>query len=404
MTCTSISRHYGWRPNPQSDHLRNPKNCPTAWDHFCVIDVDNAFNGAELRLARLFASLALEDVADRVGKTRQYIHKLETGSATPTPEIVSQLADVLEVMPEFFAGVRFAGVSDEQFHFRKLFTTRALVKQVTMARAELFGRLVGYLDSQLRLPQVKIPSVADARTQSDVERAAERCRSDWAIGLGPIAHMTRLAENVGVVVTSFHAVSKEVDALSVSLRRPIIVRNEAKPSTCRQRFDVGHELGHFVLHQGRQTGDRVTESEANRFASALLVPRAMMLKLFPRPRFSRLDWAGLRDFKLTWKVSKAALLYRARQLELISDEQYKTGVITLKRTGEAIAEREDGMIPSEVPELLARSFNVLGEKKGVHSEQIATALRVRVSLLQDLVGFQLTSPVLRRRASLNLVQ
>lgn len=371
-----------------------------------MIAVDREFNGAELRLARLFPGLALEDVADRVGKTRQYLHKLETGQATPTDELVVQLADALDVEPDFFSGVRYPAISDEQFHFRKLFTTRAVVKQVTIARAEMFGRLVGYLDAKLKLPALKIPNVSDAHSLAEVERAADRCRAEWELGLGPIAHMTRLAENVGVVVTTFQSVSKEVDALSVSLQRPIIVRNEAKPSVCRQRFDVGHELGHFVLHQGRATGDRVTESEANRFASALLVPRSMMLKLFPRPRFSRLDWTGLREFKLTWRVSKAAILYRARQLDLINDDQYRTGVITLKRGGEGIVEREDALIPAEVPELVGRSLAVLAAKKGIHPAQIASALRVRLTLLQDLVGFPLNELAVEapRRPALTLVR
>ena len=334
------------------------------------------------------------------------MHKLETGQAKPTDDLIAQLADALDVEPGFFSGVRFPAISDEQFHFRKLFTTRAVVKQVTMARAEMFGRLVGYLDAKLKLPPLKIPSLSDTRSLNDVERAADRCRVEWDLGLGPIAHMTRLAENLGVVVTTFQSVSKEVDALSVSLQRPIIVRNEAKQSACRQRFDVGHELGHFVLHQGRPTGDRVTESEANRFASALLVPRSMMLKLFPRPRYSRLDWTGIREFKLTWKVSKGAILYRARQLELINDDQYRTGVITLKRTGEGIVEREDAMIPAEVPELLGRSFAVLAAKKGIHPAQIASALRIRLALLQDLVGFSLCEPpaLPSRRPALTLVR
>lgn len=368
--------------------------------------VEHDFNGAELRLARVFQGLALEEVAERVDKTRQYLHRLETGQATPTEALIAQVADVLDVEPAFFAGPPTPAIADEQIHFRKLFTTRATVRQVTIARAELFGRLVAYLDRHLKLPAVRIPAVDDARSANDVERAAERCRSEWGLGFGPIEHMTRLAENVGAVVTSFQTVSKEVDALSVALKRPIIVRNDAKPSTCRQRFDVGHELGHFVLHQGRVTGDRVTEGEAHRFAGALLVPRSMMLKLFPRPKWSRLDWAGLRDFKLTWKVSKAALLYRARQLELIDDDQYRTGFITLKRTGEAITEREDGQIPTEAPELVERAFSVLAAKKHVQPTHIASALRIRVPLLQDLVGFALTGPAVdvRRRPALSLVR
>ncbi len=351
--------------------------------------MDIAFNGAELRLARIFNGLALEEVAERVEKTRQYVHKLETGQATPTEPLLEHLASVLHVESAFLTSSHTMMIGEDQFHFRKLFTTRAMVKQIAMARGELIGRLVTYLDRELRLPDLRIPEISDAHTFEDIERAAEQCRREWELGLGPIANMNRLAEHVGAVVTSFQSVSKEIDALSVAVRRPIIVRNEAKESVCRQRFDIGHELGHFVLHVGQATGDRVTENQANRFASALLIPRTMMAKLFPRPRGSRLDWVGLREFKLTWKISKAAILYRARQLELISDDQYKTGVITLRRTGEAMGEREDHLIPKETPELLSRSLTVLAEKKGAYAEEVASALRVLPTLLREVVGFDL---------------
>lgn len=362
--------------------------------------MDHPFNGAELRLARLFNGLHLEDVAERVGKTRQYLHKLETGQASPTEMLLLDLANVLSVEPAFLSGEQARAIVDEQIHFRKLFTTKAMVKQEAMARVELFGRLVRFLDKELKLPRVQIPTVPDAQSPEDVERAAEICRHEWGVGLGPIANMSRLAENIGAVVTSFQSVSKEIDAMSVSLERPIIVRNESKQSACRQRFDIAHELGHFVLHMGRITGDRATESEANRFASALLVPRTMMAKLFPRPRGSRLDWAGLREFKLLWKTSKAALLYRARQLALISDDQYKTGIITLKRTGEALAEREDGEISIETPELLGRSFLVLAERKKVFFEDVASALRVKQNFLVTLVGSSVDLSALPKTASI----
>ncbi len=353
--------------------------------------MDITFNGAELRLARVFNGLSLEEVAERVDKTRQYVHKLETGQAAPTNQLLEHLASVLQVEPSFFASANVLMIGEEQFHFRKLFTTKAMIKQVTMARGELLDRLVTYLDRELRLPEVRMPEISNAHTHEDVERAAEQCRQEWELGLGPITNMHRLAEHVGAIVTTFQSISKEVDALSVAVKRPIIVRNEAKESVCRQRFDIGHELGHFILHSGISTGDRITENQANRFSSALLIPRAMMMKLFPKPRASRLDWIGLREFKLTWKVSKAAILYRARQLELLTDEQYKTGVITLRRTGEATGEREDHLIPAEHPELLARSLGVLAEKKGVYASQVASILKVLPPLLQEIVGFDITS-------------
>ncbi|HHR6224331.1 TPA: helix-turn-helix domain-containing protein [Providencia alcalifaciens] len=60
------------------------------------------FNGSNLRLARLYHELSLEQVAERVGKTRQYIQRLESGYALPTKELTNELACVLFVLPDFF--------------------------------------------------------------------------------------------------------------------------------------------------------------------------------------------------------------------------------------------------------------------------------------------------------------
>lgn len=344
------------------------------------------FSGAELRLARLFHGFSLEEVGERVGKSRQYVHKLEANRAVPTDELRSSLAAALQVTPDFFFARSDQAVHEEQFHYRKLMSTRVSTKQTVQARAELLRRVVVLLDKELKLPAVRIPQFPDAQTPEEIERAAEVCRREWGLGLGPVANMFHLAEHVGAVVATFQSVSKEVDALSFVVHRPIIVRNDAKESICRQRFDVGHELGHSCLHDGRVTGDRLTEQQANRFSGALLLPRTMMAKLFPRPRGSRLDWKGLRDFKLTWKASKAAILYRARQLELLTDAQYRSAVITLKRTGEAVNEHEDGEISPEYPSLLKQALKVLVEQKGHSIAGIAEALGINQQMLSDIVG------------------
>lgn len=350
------------------------------------------FNGAELRLARIFHGLALEELGNRVGKTRQYIHKLETGQDVPTSSLLQQLAAALQVETEFLCQRPKVQTFEEQFHFRKLFTTKAMQKQVVMAHGELLQRLLGYLDQTLKLPPVRIPQInIDPHNVEEIELAAERCRREWGLGLGPIMHMSRLAENLGIIVAQFAADSSEIDALSLTGQRPLILRSNFKESPGRMRFDIAHELGHFVMHTGITTGDRTTESQANRFASALLLPRAMMAQHFPRPHGSRLDWQGMRQFKLQWKVNKAAILYRARQLELISEAQYKSGVITLKRTGEANGEKEDrlGLLPVESPELLQKALTILAERKGIYAPQLAQELHITPELLEHLCGLSL---------------
>ncbi|PAV94018.1 DNA-binding protein [Hafnia paralvei] len=343
------------------------------------------FNGSNLRLARLYHELSLEQVAERVNKTRQYIQRLESGSAVPTPELADKLATVLLVTSEFFNAREQSPVNEEIVHFRKRTSTRMATKLATLAKAELYRRLIEVFDEYLNLPPVRFPEIR-VNTQEDIEKAAEKCRVDWGLGFGPIDNMTRLAEKLGAFVTSFDSVSDDVDALSVPLSRPFIVRNTAKKSPCRQRFDIAHEVGHLILHEGISTGDRGTESQANRFASALLLPRSAMAKYFPRPIGGRIDWQGLSQFKLTWKVSKAATIYRAHQLSLLTDAQYKTAFFGLKRKGEAIDEKEDYLIQSEKPELFHRAMKFLLTDLSVDIESLARRLCIMPEMLVELAN------------------
>lgn len=291
----------------------------------------------------------------------------------------------LQVTPAFFGLVEQSPVYEETVHFRKRSATRISTKLSTLAKAEMYRRLLSVLEANLNLPDVRFPELR-AETQEELELAAEQCRREWGLGEGPIDNMTRLAEKLGAFVTHFDSVSDEVDALSVPLARPFIVRNTAKKSPCRQRFDIAHEVAHLILHNGISTGDRVTESQANRFASALLLPRASMLKYFPRPVGGRIDWNGLSQFKLNWKVSKAAIVYRAHQLSLLSDAQYKTAFDGLKRKGEAIDEKEDYLIAPEKPLFFHNALKTFMDELGVDIPSLAEQLCITPALLIDLIG------------------
>lgn len=347
------------------------------------------FNGLELKMLRFFNEMSLEDVAARTAKSKQYIHKLETGQTHPTEDLINELAQLFKVKPEIFFTLKPV-IQEEQVHFRSQRNSRKMAKQIVIARADYMVRLVDYIETKLRLPAFNVRTYEETHTYTgdDVERVAEECRKEWGLGLGPISNMSRFCENRGIVITSFSSISKEVDALSLATKRPIIVRNDAKLSACRQRFDIGHELGHLILHDGTVTGDRLTEDQAHRFASAFLLPRTMLTTnfhmLFNGRRF---NWKAMSEFKKIWKISKAAILYRARQLELLTEEQYVSGVVYLKRTGEAISEIEDSEIPLEQPELLANCFAALAKKK-IFVEDIADHLSMHPEFIEELTGLK----------------
>lgn len=356
-----------------------------------LMEMDGTFKGSQLRLARHYWGKTLNDIAEEIGKTRQYVSQLENskGNLRLDDPTTKDLACFLHVAPTFFFKPVGVSLSEEQAHFRKLATTKTSMKQKVLARGTIFDQLVEFIDTKVRLPTVDFPDESGAETTEEIEQAAERLRAHWGLGFGPISHMVRVVERAGAVVTLFQDTSTEVDALSITSRRPVIVRNEAKQSPFRLRFDIAHELGHLVLHEGQVTGDRKTESEANRFASAFLIPRSTFLKAFPR-RGSRLDWIGISKMKMDFQVSKAAIVYRARSLGLIDDYQYRGAVIYLKNQGEGITEKEDPYCIREQPETIAAALKVLYEHHGITHDALAENLGVTPEFLLEILPSQVS--------------
>jgi Zn-dependent peptidase ImmA (M78 family)/transcriptional regulator with XRE-family HTH domain len=348
------------------------------------------FVGDQLRLARLVNGLSLEQVASAVGATRQYIHQLETGSRNPTGELVEALADVLGVQAAFLHSIETNGVRPEQCHFRKQQTTPASVTSQVLARGTMLDRFAYALERELSLPKVNFPDIP-VRDLEDAEVAANKARQHWGLGAdGPITSMMRVVENAGAIVTYFNGLSERVDALSMDRPRPIIVRSDAKASLCRQRFDLAHECGHLVMHRGVETGDKTTEDQAHRFASAFLLPRAAFIREFPRGR--SMNWAELFKMKLRWKVAVRAIIRRAFDLGMIDAAQYRTANIQLVKTGQAKAERYDDQLPLEEPELLDAALRALDAGRPAGMRNLADSLALRAPMFELLTGRPLSPP------------
>lgn len=348
--------------------------------------MNSQFFGSNLRTARLFNALSLQELGERVGSSKQYLSRLESGVEAPSALLEDSLATHLLVVPDFFRFADPMPIADEQCHFRKQLTTKVALKQVARAKGEMLKRLVSVLDDKLDLPKYSFIE-AEPDSVEHIESAAEKSRSYWGLGLGPISNMTRVAENAGAVVLSLSGLAPEIDAISFATHRPVIVTNAEGRSACRTRFGLAHEIGHFCLHVGVQTGDKVSEAQANRFASAFLMPRRyFVIECQKALRGSRFNWQAIADIKLRWGVSKAAILYRGRQLGVFSDEQYRSGVIKLTRHSEAVQEVEDDIIPREQAEIVSQGLSVLQETSGLSRSGIARLMYVTPRLVDDLLG------------------
>lgn len=343
------------------------------------------FIGTNLRLVRIFHNLTLTELGEQVGVSKQFLSRIETGAESVSMPLENALVERLSVLPKFFYHNDPIPIADEQCHFRRQLTTKIALQQHARARGEMLKRLVSVLDEHVELPSYQIGE-ANPDSPENIERAAENFRVVFGLGLGPLSNVTRIAENAGAVVLKVSGLAPEIDAISFATKRPLIALNNVGRSACRERFGIAHELGHFLLHIGVLTGDRLTESQANRFASTLLMPRSTFMgEIKGAIRGTRLDWVKLRELKLRWKVSKAALIFRGQQLGVFTDEQVRAGYIGLNRHGEAIQETEDHLINNEEPELVVDSLKVMKDYFGIPQAAVAREMLVQPHLLQMLL-------------------
>jgi Zn-dependent peptidase ImmA (M78 family) len=108
-----------------------------------------------------------------------------------------------------------------------------------------------------------------------------------------------------------------------------VVLSDNKGDRGRSRFDAAHELGHLVMHGSSVWGVKEVEDQAHRFAAEFLMPEADIRDELPPTA----DWPRLFALKQRWHVSLAALLMRARTLEVMTPAAYTTAMKGLSARG-----------------------------------------------------------------------
>ncbi len=352
------------------------------------------FIGDRLRLARLMRGYTLQEVGTAASVSRQNIHQLESGIRTPSNDVLEALAEFLCVDTFFFSFPLTNEVKPEQCHFRKRKTTPVGIANRVIAYSTLFEQIVEILRNKLNLPDINFGMAENLGidtnnlTPDKIEELAELVREYWGLRTDcPIESMVNVLESQGAVVTCFDDLSEKVDALSINRKFPLVIRNTAKTSACRMRFDLAHECGHLIMHDGIETGDNKTETEANAFASAFLMPRGAFTQEFKSCiSGNQFIWNELYSLKLRWKVSVRAIIYRANYLGLINAQQYRSANVYLNRSGQARIEKLDDIIPLEEPEILEMAFNLLNDELHISFQHVAKKLGVSLNTLSHITG------------------
>lgn len=328
--------------------------------------MDKIFKGRRLKNARLYRGITIEALAEKIEVTKQAVSQYENDQSSPEFDKIIRIAQALSFPCEYFTQPYAEKVKTGTTYFRSLMKTNSRYRQEQILKIELVAEIFSFLREYVEFPPLKFPQ---PHRYDSPAHAARVLREYWGIGQSPISDIIRLVEENGIIVTTFSTPTDDIDAFSQFAQvceQPLylIAFSKNKDSAARIHFDVAHELGHIMLHTWSEDVEpdreqfKAQEKEANEFAAAFLLPEDAYRS---DARHYSTDLMRYEQLKKRWKVSIAAMLYRSRELDLITQHQYINMLRLMQRKGWRKEEPLDKILKTASPSLLRDSVEILLE-------------------------------------------
>jgi transcriptional regulator with XRE-family HTH domain len=243
--------------------------------------IAKSFNPDMLLIARDYRGFSQLKLAKIAGIPQGTLSKIENKVSYPDNDIIEKLSKALNFPIGFFSlsGRAQGGPISVHSMYRKRASVG--VKSLNRLSAEICLRLINLgifmrpIEFETSLP---LPQYDSDDYNGDTDHIAHMVRRNWSIRSGPIHNLTDIAEKAGIII--FWCSFNYTDIDGVSLRSqdhpPCIFLNQNKPAD-RMRFSLAHEIGHLIMHKEI---NKDIETEANDFASALLMPKEDIVKEF----------------------------------------------------------------------------------------------------------------------------
>ena len=289
-----------------------------------------------LHRARKAAGLSLRDLGGLVGVSHAAIKKYEDGAAMPSSEILIGLSHALKVRSEYFFRPQVP-VELEGIEYRK--RSSLPQKRLDAITHEVIDQIERRLELENLLPRPLVNSFEPVSglpgritAMEQIEDVAESVRKAWDLGLGPIPDLMCVLESNGIRIFMIEAGAEhKFDGLAARVKSmPFVVVGQHWPGD-RQRFTLAHELGHLMM-TGHISESLNEEMVCNRFAGAFLFPRASVLQKLGEHR-NALELKELEQLKNEFGLSMAGILYRARDLGIISPANHEKQVKLFRHRG-----------------------------------------------------------------------
>jgi len=280
--------------------------------------------GERLLRARKAAGLSMQGLGKAAGVSANMIKKYEHNQSMPSSGVLVQLAKNLDVRAEYFFRPNAMALEKVEYRKRASLPKKKLdqIQADILDQAERWQQLDNVWPEFPIKPfqQPNLPS-AEIADYEHIEAFAEQLRNLWELGLNPLPELIDLLESKGILVilTKVEGAEK-FDGLQAAIGKKPVIAIASNRSGDRQRFTLAHELGHLVL-QGRLSEALDEEKACNRFAGAFILPQSAMFEHIGETRV-KLESRELFLLKHEFGMSMSAILYRAKNLEILSESAY----------------------------------------------------------------------------------
>jgi Zn-dependent peptidase ImmA (M78 family)/DNA-binding XRE family transcriptional regulator len=335
-------------------------------------------NGQRVCLARELRSLTQAALGEILGIDQTMVAHIERGTKQPNSELLEAIATVLRFPPNFFRQPSPPDLPKGTLLFRaKAGLGKRFISQAN-AHAQIVFELAWRLASSVTIIPVRLPVLDDPID------AARQLRLLMRAGDAPIRELLRSIERLGVWVIPLPH-SNECDAFAVwagsEASVPVIGIVTERPGD-RVRMSLAHELGHLVLHREFVASSRILEDQAYVFAAELLMPCTAIIDDL---RQEKLSLFRLAQLKAKWLVSMQAIARRARELQVVTERQYRYLMQQVSARGWRIAEPEFTDVAIEKPRAIKKMLEAAFGLEA-RPEKIAQELNLSTEFLNDVLS------------------
>ena len=285
------------------------------------------------RIARGMSLVDLETAIDRLVSSST-LSKYEKGTLQPSAKTLNQIAAALGIKSSQLWGEPPCDVDLIAFRKRTQLGKREQERIKAFVAEEVEKRI--WLQEQiaeqntLELPILGIT----VKNLDGAEEAAWPLRNILNLGIDPIENLIGVLEDHGMDIIEVNA-SESFDGISAVARDEhdkviaavIAIRSDVPGD--RQRLNITHELGHLILDMNKNIDP---EKAAFRFGAAFLAPAEQLRKDVGQKR-KRFYKKQLFDLKKRYGMSIQALLYRLKDLEIITEAYYKKWCVDISKWG-----------------------------------------------------------------------